>query len=987
MTPKDFLCAVWPAVGPYCIAYQDKLRDSEQVFHKNIAVDTIDEALAVSSRLADKYDMYFAMHGITDKEVWDPNRFNKKTGQLGKMVIRTHANMRSTRCYYFDIDVKPGEKKAYKTQRDALVALMSWIRTTQLPIPTIISSGSGLHVYWLLTSEVPSLDWKPYAIQLQQLAQHHSLRTDSSCTTDQARILRIPETFNLKNGGKRLVQILKEGAVTSPKVFQRAVRDAMTRAGVTALETPKFPGSKASEWGESNLNTEYTGPKPTLKEVVDACPQVREMVRLRGNLDQSAWYLAQLGTIKYVDDGERLAHLTSQGHPNYSKSETDFKLAQLEGKGPARCETIAKYMPGGDSACIGCPFANDPSVPNPLAAARKTTKAAAPIAHELIAGQLVATTTIPDPPAPYARLKDGGISRRGKSADGDDSIEVIYPYDLYPIRRLTNPESGIEQQLWCVELPIAGKKEFMLEAHALYDMRKFTETIAHQGIYPHKSCVPYLQDYMVAYISELQKLAASDTQSNHLGWLDDYTKFILPDRVLCADGSTKAAMLTTGAQNSAEFVHSAGTLERQVALMKFWEHPGYVAHQCFLLGGLGSTLMHMTDQHGLIVNASGPAGASKSTAVYTNAGYWGVPKQYAINGTNDGATTKSRNERVSTMANLPVCVDEVTHLPVKEAQNLAMFVTQPTGRLRLRTDGTERRSGSKYKSTIMLTSANSSLHNLLSLDNAAGTAGSMRVFEIEFRLTGVHEKPDADEYMRELQKNYGHIGPAFAAYVVQNHAAVEARVHAVMREMDRLLNIEASERFWSAYVACCLVAGEIAKKLGLLNFDLEAIKRWLIHVQLPHMRGIIKEEYLEPISILADYLESIAGNIIFVEQAVFTGTPEPYVKHRPHGSLLAHYDIENAQMYVLKDGFKRYCAKMGASMHKILGELNTVRRDMRGNLTKVVLERTTKKTLGSGTEYAKAQSSVFVIDMSHPDVGEGTHPLAKIVQRGLRVVE
>ena len=89
--------------------------------------------------------------------------------------------------------------------------------------------------------------------------------------------------------------------------------------------------------------------------------------------------------------------------------------------------------------------------------------------------------------------------------------------------------------------------------------------------------------------------------------------------------------------------------------------------------------------------------------------------------------------------------------------------TQRTPRIRLKSDGTEQPIRIQYKSTPLLCSSNSSLHNLLSVDNRAGVAGNMRVFEIFFPALGDEHKPAAGAFMREINEHYGHIGPAFLA--------------------------------------------------------------------------------------------------------------------------------------------------------------------------------------------------------------------------------
>jgi hypothetical protein len=969
MTPKDFLRAVWPTTGYYCLAHPFAAGGDPRI-HK--VFETVADVETYVGANHTKHDMYFAMFSLREKQIFDPDKVDYKTGKRGAIAYRPHKNMLAAKVYWLDVDA--GETKHYKTQAEAVAALIAFVAEAKLPVPTVISSGNGLHVYWLVDNPVTQEHWLPTAVQLGQLTEALGLKADSSCTTDVARILRVPGSLNFKDrANPRPVVILKAGPVTPTKDFQRAVSDALTRAGGVPMAVPKFPASLAAgPLGASNLTQEYDGPPADIGDVGKACAQLRAIFRTGGNCDEPAWMHGIIGTTIFMRsdkmDGDQLAHLFSSKHPHYSKAETDAKIdnRRRAANAPTSCRKIAEVSPLGLAGCVGCIHANDPSVPNPLVAARKTAPAAQPVIQQLVAGAPV-QVAIPDPPAPYTRLKEGGIARKGKNQDGDDVIEVIYPYDLFPLRRLVDTSNAHEQQVWCVELPREGRKEFLIDAPALYDSRKFTEVISHQGIYPHKAHVPYLQDYMVAYISELQKEADAQAQASHLGWSEDFTQFILPDKILCADGTVKPAALGVGAQRSTEHVGTLGNLADQAALMPFYNRPEYLAHQLFMLAGLAAPMFGMTGHHGMVVNASGEAGSSKSTALYTAMGWWGVPELYAINGTNSGATTRARNERVTVLANLPIGLDEVTHLPAKDTIDLAMGVSQPGHRLRLQTDGIERRSNGGHKATILMTTSNHSLHNVLAMDNTAGTAGSMRVFEIKLRLSGAHEKPEADAFLRQIKMHYGHIGPAFAAYV-------ERRVHAMMKKIDVEAKIKASERYWSAYVAVCIVAGEIAFELGLLPFDMVKLYRHALDVEIPAQRGTVVEQYSTPIAILGDFLETIQGNILTTTKTQFSGRLEPHIKSHPHGALLAHYEMYDRTLFVLKKGFRDYCQKIGASAQSIVDELNKQVPDNTGKTNRVISNKNIRRTLGAGTDYAKTQSWCFVIDMSHPDIADEIDP-------------
>jgi hypothetical protein len=336
-----------------------------------------------------------------------------------------------------------------------------------------------------------------------------------------------------------------------------------------------------------------------------------------------------------------------------------------------------------------------------------------------------------------------------------------------------------------------------------------------------------------------------------------------------------------------------------------------------------------------------------------------------------------------TNANLPTCVDEITHMQARAAIDMVMSITQPGHRLRLQTDGTERKVADSYKSAIMIATANSSLHAMLSTDTAAGTAGSMRVFEMKMLAQSVHTKAEADEFLRQLEQNYGHIGEVFINFVIRNRAAVEARVHHWIREIDKRCRITSAERFWSAVVAVVLTAGETANALRLLAYPVEPLLNWIVEHQVPYMRGVVNEEYRNPIAILTDYIAEKSGNILVVDKTTTIGantsgqhiaSETAYAVNKPTGALLGHYDLKTGILMLLKQGFKEHCARTGGNAARVLEELHTP-RDVDGKGPKrIVIDRNARRTLGAGTEYAKGQTYCFLVNMKHPEIA-GVQPV------------
>ena len=961
MTPYEFLTTLWPETGYYALATPFRLPNSDKTTYAHKVFTNVQDAVTFVERSKHRNDIFFCVNSLAEPKVWNPKKRDLKTGEMGAYEVRTQTNMLASRCFFFDLDVGDDPKK-YPSQAAALADLIRFCKEAALPKPMITSSGGGLHVYWPLTKELPSDEWRQHAVRLKALAKHHGLRADPMRTTDAASVLRVAGTFNLKDPeNPRKVRVLQaQTHIETSKMLER-IAHAMIRAGETPQPIDTM-GKRTISDDDLGSNTErtYDGPPVSVNALGKACGQFRRYARARGDVSEPEWFV-WLQLLRHTENGHEWAHKLSAGHPSYDRDATDQKLHHLESKdvGPSLCSTIADRC--GAELCAACPHFG--AVKSPLVAARNKDIAPAPVVMPALPS--MPQVQLPDPPQPFKRLKSGGIGMEIKNSSGNEVTIVVYENDLYPIRRIIDRERRIEQQMWRVHLPRGVTHDFVIDAAALYKTDMLATQLANNGVYPRPSRMKEVQEYMSAYISELQKLQDANASYTALGWHDEFQSFVLPDKVLKRDGTVLPSQLSTHAESATQALTKAGTLAKQIELLEFYNHPAYVPNQVMILGSFAAPLFHMTGHSGVVCNATGEAGASKSTTLYTAASIWANPTKYPLNGTNHGATQKARAQRMTTMGSLPVCVDEITTMNYRDAQELVMNVTQPEGRLGLNRDGKERRQSEHEKSTIMLTTANNSLHSLLSHENSAGTAGSMRVFEIRFKAGLVHKKHEADYYMMQLRENYGHAGEFYMAHVVRDYDRIMARLRDVMRELDERFNIQSSERFWSAYAAAIIVAGEETRRIALVKYPLEPIHQWLEHQQFPTMRGIVIAEYATPLGTLSDYLETISSNIIVMDRRQGS---QPFILRAPSGQLLGHYDVSEKTLHVLKKGFKDYCIRVGADSTKILDELHFAQPDARGHTTRVISQKNIKKVLGAGTEFAKAQSWCFTINMAHPEV-------------------
>lgn len=946
MDTLEFLHAIWPLSGLYCLAVR-RLDGSyvHQIF------ETIPAAVAAATNLATTQNVFFTIHTLSARKVWDPNKKNPKTGELGGWRVRTQENTRAAKCFFLDLDVEVGNPKKYDSQEVAVVDLRAFCKAAGLPKPLVTSSGGGLHVYWLMDQEIASTEWVQIAEKLKATAKAHGLRFDPARTTDRASVLRVAGTFNLKDpANPRPVQVLTDGEVTTRAAFEDRLDRAIIRAGAD------LPAPKVASILGSNMTREFEGPAPTMASLMTACGQIRAMAKAPEAVSEPQWYAA-IQVIRWVENGYKFAHKFSQRYPGYSEVETDNKLAQLEQKDikPTLCSRMAEVSDA--SICEQCKFWNHARVRSPITAARFKDEAPARV---LALPAQIADAPEPiilPPPPGFKQMRDGSIVRVTKNKDDDEIEYKIFDYELYPVE-LTHADSlDSMHSAWHVNIPHRGTIAFHLNVSHLYDSRLFRQEISRVGVLPDPEHTEDLQHYMTAYIRQLQKATASSTQYSHLGWTEDMAGFILPDRVITTKG-VKPVKLSDAAAIASRHVKKAGTLEAQVELMQFYNSPMYLRNQFYILGSLAAPLFYMTNQFGVVMHATGTPGASKSTSLYAAVSFWGHPTQYPINGTADGATAKGRNERISTLSNLPIGIDEIMKL--KEGlRDLVMGVTQPGRKITLTADRKERKTADNVKSTILLSTANESLHSILSAESATNTAGSVRIFEILFPKSSPAVKPAADIFLNGLHENYGHIGEAFLQYVLPRQEEIKQRVQKMVAWFDQAAYIEPSERFWSALMATVQVAGEIAVELGLLPFDMQAIQHWLLVEQVPIMRGIIKQEYSSPAMLLAGYLEHIDQHILVVNKNLTSGNITCTLK-KPHGQLLGRLETDIGKVWISKSEFRDFCFKTSSSMHAITAPLVAAG---------IIHDVSARKVLGAGCpEYEKAQTMCLMINLRHPEI-------------------
>lgn len=161
-------------------------------------------------------------------------------------------------------------------------------------MPTlIVSSGSGVHVYWVFDAFLERDRWLSFAGKLKVLMKAFGLHADPSRTADIASVLRVPGTLNYKYHPPKPVTILSSKDEYIPlATMLDAIDSALLECGaetVTLVPTDKTEPAVSAPYADSNA----TEP-PNLLHLESA------LKSLGPDCDDKTWKFYRLAPLAYL---------------------------------------------------------------------------------------------------------------------------------------------------------------------------------------------------------------------------------------------------------------------------------------------------------------------------------------------------------------------------------------------------------------------------------------------------------------------------------------------------------------------------------------------------------------------------------------------------------------------------------------------------------------------------------------------------------------
>ena len=907
-----FLQTVLPTTGQYCcVAIKDGA--VRQKFFSTI--EQLAEAAADLN--ASQIDAYFALANFATK----------------RRKVDAAVSMRS-----FFIDIDCGPNKPYADPAAAAVALKGFIDATKLPSPIVVHSGGGLHAYWPFTEEVPVAKWLPMAKQLKALCVQHALAIDLTITADAARILRVPGTSNYKTGTARPVQIAADG---QPTPFDTLC---------ALLPPPPVDLSAAKSFGKDSVTSSLARgemPPSLFARVLPKCAQMQHAVEHRASLPEPLWRGA-LSIAANCEDSEDAITLVSIDHPDYTPEKAREKAQRVISM-PHTCEWYRTNNPDG---CKGCKQkVTSPIVLGAVIEAAPTVNGAYIIEAELSPedGEAVSVTVeVPEYPFPYFRGANGGVFRKIRTDDGDETEIEVYPQDLYVTSRFYDSDEHGDGEGELVglnlHLPHDGVRRFHAPVTALLTKDKLLAVLAKHGVIAYGKQLENLMAYIASSIRSLQAGRASSRTRSQMGWTSEGS-FVVGEVEYTLAGP-KLAPPASGTRQLAPHFHSSGSLQEWCKIISFYNRPGMEGHAFGFLMGCGAPLLQLLNpaqvRGGMLNLVSNASGTGKTTVQMAINSLFGHPVETMM---VQKDTKASMFQRMGTLNSICMTIDEMTNTPADVLSDLVYGATSGRAAHRMEASTNRLRSNQTTWCTVVVTSSNAVMSDILLSNKSAADGELRRVIDLHMKVPEGYSKAEAEEVFAPLTSNYGVAGPKYIEYVINNREAVIEMLKKAQARVDAAMNAERADRFYSAMVTVAMGAGMIFNTLEMSNFDLGRIFRCAIAEvkgAKDTNRAAVGTNTAAAHETLAAFLNENLNNVLIINSTKANGEMTAPSKS-PHGPLRIRFEPDTGELVIVAAELRKFFSARRVDFKGSLavfqqegvlktfhGELSAVRRPSAG---------------------------------------------------------
>jgi uncharacterized protein (DUF927 family) len=550
---------------------------------------------------------------------------------------------------------------------------------------------------------------------------------------------------------------------------------------------------------------------------------------------------------------------------------------------------------------------------------------------------------IPTYPDKYVRPEGGGVAKVMHDKEGNREEVIICPDNLYVKKRMADIEGP------CYEIAhtskYEGERTFVASQKELMSAESFRAKLNSNDVLVLPSSQKDLMEYIASWIIKLKESGPPIQVKSQFGWTENCKSFVLGDKEIFGNRIEH----NPAGSRTAQYVHmfdKKGTLEEWKNLARFYNKPGFEQHQYMFGLSFGSPLMEFVSGiSGCIYNLNSPeTGIGKTTGMWGGASVWGNHKKLVIVGKD---TPNSAWNRAEVGKNLPLYIDEVSNYKPEPASDFCYAISDGVQKNRMSNKGenAERFRGEPW-SLNCGTTGNSSLTDIAGQYRSSpkGESGRVVAATATRLLHGPKDTLEANDLNDQLAENYGHAGPLYIQHVIKNKVAVKELLADTRTKLIKVLNAEPQERFWIAQAATVHTGCTIAKELGLIDWDLDKLWKWILKL-IKAQRANLKGMDMDIEDLISQFYMDNARSILRINSTATNTDPELQniipinMQDMPNYRFVARHELDTSKLFIRIPPFKQWLAERKYTWSSVKA---LIYARMEG--------KSTKKRMGAGTK-------------------------------------
>lgn len=838
---------------------------------------------------------------------------------------RTGTNVTFVKALWADLDV--GDNKPYATLQDAITSIKQFRKELDLPQPYYVASGGGLHVYWPFTRAISADQWHEVAARFAACLNEFGVQHDRSRTQDIASILRVPGTHNYKKETPRPVSVLRDGEVTGAAIILSKLRAYIAQHDVSVLPVrANVP---------ADCNSDLIGAKdypPSKGErVASRCAVLKEVAETGGDTSYEIWWRA-IGVAKHTTAPEETAaHWTrNREETGHEQDDWEKQLGQWA-TGPTTCEQFAMHS----TKCADCRFNGKIKSPivlgheDELVAERPAESVAVALNEdeepwEFDAKWLRATL--------FKKFKvgvnyRGEFTRQELDPDGN-RIQVPFCARYWQVMDRVKQHDGTWQLDIEYTVPQKNNERFLLNSADISAPDKLKAAFGSREIhiYQGKYDVLTTQQLLREFQQQLAVREIETVSHRMMGWCTDRNllrgeltgEFVLGDMKYAPKKEPVKIQLDKRVPDNLKGGFGAkGELEEWTAFINtVYNRPNAQPYQFVICAAFAAPLIrlcHSPNWHGMPLSLTGDSGGAKTSTAMLATSIYGRPDltKFAMNA-NTGDTINSLGLKMGVLNNLPFVADEMSDRDAEFIGNFMYMMTNGMPKDRMLATGDGLVSNSYGWDTIPFITANDAMHERLTEigNHNIQDATKVRCFEVHLsaeRLTATFPDVSPATFTEFLSNNYGTAGQFWIQKIVNNRAAVEEIIRKT--RANYMIDDEdgSDTRFYKDLLITVEVAAKLARKFGLIQFDIPAMMDWA-KGECKALRETVRVKDWDGVA--SDFIASLYGRTIVTKKyslARGRRTPEQPMEALPPNMMpVARKATEDGVMIVTASYFNEW---------------------------------------------------------------------------------